>query len=171
MSYELTNADGSVVDTSADPIHYDEREQAWRIGNVLYADTGRIMRVTRPLADAQAARTAECDRLAKAKRDAVVANISAAEMASWPIKRAEAKAYQAAGAAATDADAPNLAIEATARGITTATLVTKVLAKSAMLSQLEAGIAGINGKHNDAIASLTTSDAVEAYDITAGWPV
>lgn len=126
------------------------------------------------VAAAQAAHIASIqtriDVMAKAKRDSVVAAISAAEMASWSIKRGEAMAYQAAGAAATDADAPNLVIEATARGITTAALVAKVLVKTAVLSTLEAQIAGTCGKHQDAIAALSI-DLVATYDITTGWPV
>jgi hypothetical protein len=111
------------------------------------------------------------DLFAKSKRDAIVSNISAAEMASWPIKRSEALSWQAAGAAATDAMAPNLAMEAQARGISLASLVDKVLAKAADLSQLEALIAGVNGRHNDAILAMETAAEIAGYDITEGWPV
>lgn len=122
---------------------------------------------------AQAARRRECDLLAKAKRDAIVADYSAAEMTSWPIKRAEALAWQTSGNAA---DAPLLSIEATARGVSLSELVTLVLNKANTLSQLEAAIAGNNGKHNDAIDALAATEGVtaaqiDAYDITTGWPV
>lgn len=128
------------------------------------------------VADALAGLKRDVDLLAKKKRDAVVADISAAEMASWPIKRAEALAYRAAGQAATDADAPNLAAEAQARATTPAALVDKVLAKSATLSALEAAIAGACGKHQDALTALAadqnaTVASLEAYDISTGWPL
>lgn len=109
---------------------------------------------------------AAVDRLAKDKRNAVVSNISAAEMASWPIKRAEALAFTVSGLAT---DAPTLNIEAAARGITLAALVAKVLAKAALFTTLEAQIAGTCGKHQDAVALLPLTD-IAAYDITTGWP-
>ena len=118
------------------------------------------------LADAQAYMCMIVDALARQKRDAVVASISVAEMTSWPIKRDEAKAYDG-----TDASAPMLAIEAQARLITTAALVAKVSAKAAALSQLEAQIAGVSGRHCDAIKALQTFDAVADYDYSGGWPV
>lgn len=121
---------------------------------------------TLTLAEWKAQRKAAVDRLAKAKRDAIVANISPAEMASWTIKRGEALAYNG-----TDASAQNLAAEATARGIPTSALVAKVLNKAAVLSGLEAAIAGAGGKHCEAIDALTLDADVVVYDITTGWPV
>lgn len=120
------------------------------------------------IAAAISAKCAACDALAKSKRDAVVSNISPAEMASWPIKHSEALAYQSSPI---DASAPNLAIEALARGVATSTLVARVLDKSSQLAALEAQIAGVNGKHNDAVAAMTTVDAITAYDNSIGWPV
>jgi hypothetical protein len=120
-----------------------------------------------PLAVKQAEVIAAADRKAKTVRDAVVANISAAEMASWPIKRAEGLAYQASANAA---DAPNLALEAQARGVTLADLVAKVINKSAMLSALEAAIAGRCGALQDAARAATTVAELAAIDIEAGWP-
>lgn len=123
------------------------------------------------VADALVGLKSDCDALAAKKRNAITAGISPAEMASWPIKRAEAMAYQASGNAA---DAPMLQIEATARGVTLAALATKVLDKAALLSQMESGIAGTNGKHNDALDALAagaaTVDEMLAYDFTTGWP-
>lgn len=127
--------------------------------------------ITEKLQSAISAKLTEIDRLAKSKRDAIIADYySPGEMASWPIKRAEALAYQSA-AAATDADAPALAAEAAVRGITTSDLVTKVLTNSALLINLEAQIAGTAGKHRDAVAAMTTTQSVRGYDITANWPV
>jgi hypothetical protein len=114
-----------------------------------------------------AARRAESDRLAASIRDAVVAGTSAAEMASWAIKLAEAKKF---AASEDPADAPCLVAEAGFREITVAALVDKVQANGVVLAGLEAQIAGINGKHRDALAAMTDVADVVAYDITAGYP-
>lgn len=108
------------------------------------------------------------DRIAKAKRDLATSSISSAEMASWPIKRGEALAYQSSGI---DADAPNLALEAAARGITLAALVGKVVAKATRLAGLEAAIAGRCGAIQDAAAAAESLAELEAIDPEAGWPV
>ncbi|MES2126643.1 MAG: hypothetical protein V4463_05170 [Pseudomonadota bacterium] len=115
-----------------------------------------------------AKRIVESDGLAAAKRNAIVAGTSPAEMASWPIKLAEAVKYVASN---DPPDAPYLTAEAAARNITLAALVAKVQTNGAVLAGLEAQIAGINGKHKDALALLTTVEDVAAYDITAGYPV
>lgn len=125
------------------------------------------------VADALAGLKADCDALAVKKRGAITQGISPAEMASWPIKRAEAMAYLASSNAA---DAPMLQVEATARGVTLADLAGKVMTKAGLLSTFEAQIAGTNGKHNDALEALASAPgtdvaAMEAYDITTGWPV
>lgn len=116
--------------------------------------------------DAKSEVIAEIDALAKSKRDAVVASISPAEMASWPIKRAEAAAFDG-----TDASAPFLAAEAAARGVATSTLVEKVLSKGAALSGLEAAISGVSGCHCDAVRALNSFDLIAEYDYSTGWPV
>lgn len=118
------------------------------------------------LDQAKAAKIAEVDRLAKSKRDQVVADISPAEMAAWSIKRAEAQGYDG-----TDASAPTLVMEAQVRGVATAEIVAKVQTKAAQLGWLEAQISGVNGRHNDAIKALTDFPSVAAYDYATGWPV
>lgn len=107
------------------------------------------------------------DLLARDKRNDIVADISPAEMASWPIKRAEALAYQVSGL---EADAPSLAVEADARNISLPELVAKVLAKAAQLSYIEAQIAGYAGKLQDQVNAAEDQAALDAIDITAGWP-
>ncbi len=124
-----------------------------------------------PLGEARAAIMADADRIAKGKRDGVVAAISPAEMASWPIKRAEALAYDALGVNATDADAPLLAVEAQARGCSTAALVARVLAKANTLSALEAAIAGHCGAIQDQANAAATLADLAAIDVNDGWPV
>ena len=132
------------------------------------SDPERYALAAPTLDEIRAARCADVDRLAKAKRDAVVADVSAAEMASWPIKRSEALAWQASGL---DTDAPKLAREATARKITLADLVAKVLAKADRLAALEADIAGHCGYLQDQIRAAADQAAIEAIDINAGWPI
>ena len=114
------------------------------------------------------ARSAKVEALATAKRNAVVAPYSPGEMASWPIKRAEALAYQASG---NSADAPNLSVEASARGMALSTLVGKVLQDAARFAGIEAAIAGTSGRHRDAIKAMTTHEQIMAYDYTTDWPL
>jgi len=114
-----------------------------------------------------ARRCSESDALAAGKRDAIVAGTSPAEMASWPIKLAEAVKFTASS---NPADAPNLSAEATARGVTLASLAAMVQTNGATLAALEAQIAGANGKHKDALGAMTDSSAVLSYDIATGYP-
>jgi hypothetical protein len=90
------------------------------------------------------------------------------EMATWPIKRAEAEAYQSSQ---NPADAPTLAIEAQVRNIALADIVTRVLTNAVALLEAEITIAGTSGLHRDAVAALETIAEVDAYDYSAGWPV
>lgn len=119
------------------------------------------------LDDAKAHKSAQVSELAKRLRDRVIRTISAGEMASWPIKLAEAAKYALTGQ---DADAPMLAAEAAARGITLAALVAKVGGNATTFAGLEAAIAGADGAHRDSIKALDTFDAVAAYDFSTGWP-
>lgn len=114
------------------------------------------------------ARAAKIEALATAKRNTVVAPYSPGEMASWPIKRAEALAYQASG---NSADAPNLSVEASARGMALSTLAGKVLQDAARFAGIEAAIAGTSGRHRDAIKAMTTHEQIMAYDYSTGWPL
>lgn len=111
--------------------------------------------------------SADIEAQAARLRDRIVAGVSAAEMSSWPIKRAEAIAFTASASAL---DAPLLHAEASARGIDLSTLVAMVNGKTAALMALEAQIAGNSGKHRDALDGLTTATAVGAYDYSEGWP-
>lgn len=119
------------------------------------------------LAEAQSSKCNEVSEKAKVLRDKAVRSISAGEMASWPIKLAEAAKFSVTGL---DADAPMLSAEATARGITLSELVAKVGGNATGFAALEAMIGGVDGKHRDAIKALTTFEEVSAYDYSAGWP-
>ena len=119
------------------------------------------------LADAKAYKANEVSLLAKSLRDKVVKAISPGEMASWPIKLAEAARFATTGL---DSDAPMLTAEAKARGITTAAIAARVSGNGSGFAALEAAIGGIDGKHRDAIKALTTFDAINGYDYSTGWP-
>lgn len=119
------------------------------------------------LADSKAEICGRINTRAKELRDAAVAGISPAEMASWAIKRGEAAVYATSGNAA---DAPVLSAEAAARGVALADIVARVTANAAALAMLEAAIAGVSGKHRDAVNALATFGAVLGYDYSAGWP-
>lgn len=119
------------------------------------------------LADAQAYKAAEISSHAKRLRDKVIRSISAGEMASWPIKLAEAAKYATTGQAS---DAPMLSAEAQARGIDLAALVAKVGGNAATFAALEAQIGGIDGRHRDSVKALTTFAEISAYDFSGGWP-
>ncbi|MCE3262623.1 MAG: hypothetical protein K0R43_1702 [Pseudoduganella sp.] len=119
------------------------------------------------LADAKAARIQQVLAHAKALRDKVVAAVSPGEMSCWAIKRAEAVQFRATGDAA---QCPVLSLEAQHRQVTLDTLVSKVEANATRLSSVEAVIGGVDGRHRDAIASLTTFEAVAAYNFNTGWP-
>ena len=122
---------------------------------------------TYPLSATQKEVTTLIDAYATSLRDRVTRGISPVEMASWPVKRTEAVAYQASGNAA---DAPILGTEATARGVTLSTIVARVLASAGSLSGLEATIAGVAGKHKDAVRATTTFAKALSYDWSGGWP-
>lgn len=112
------------------------------------------------LDEAKDDRSAVVDIVAMSLRNRITSNTSPAEMASWPIKLAEA---QAGGG-------PMLALEAQYRGVTEAALVQLVLQNADDLSRLEAQISGISGMHRDAIAALQTVEDVCAYDMRSDWP-
>lgn len=100
-------------------------------------------------------------------RNKVTKGISPAEMASWSIKRDEAKKYKNT---AQLGDVPTLEIEANARGVTIAVLVEKVIGNANQLAMMEATIAGVAGKHRDALSTKTTFADVLAYNWQTGWP-
>ena len=119
------------------------------------------------LAHAIARRQADCLAIAKSLRDKAISGISQGEMAGWPLKLVEARAFAASPATA---QTPMLSAEAASRGVTVAELVGKVVGNSARFAGLEAAIGGTDGRHRDALARLTNFEDVASYDLTAGWP-
>lgn len=112
------------------------------------------------LAEAQADRIRVVEACAAAIRGRVVADTSPAEMASWTLKLTEARA----------GGGPMLALEAQYRGISEESLIEKILGNAQGLAAAEAMIAGISGKHADAINALDSIEAVCAYDMRTDWP-
>lgn len=119
------------------------------------------------LDDAKSLKSREVSLRAKALRDRATELIAAGEMASWPIKRAEADAFTSSGDAAS---CPELAREAAQRGIPLADLVVKVQANAARFLALETAVGGIDGKHRDAIWAAADFATLAAYDYSTGWP-
>lgn len=56
------------------------------------------------------------------------------------------------------------------RGIPLADLCAKVLAKANQFYAAEGALAGICGKHGDAVAAMTDVRDVIVYDWMSGWP-
>ncbi|SEN74347.1 hypothetical protein [Nitrosomonas marina] len=100
-------------------------------------------------------------------RNKAVDGVSPGEMASWPIKKAEAESYSLT---LDPADAPTLNIEATARGVSLQSIVDRVIENSAALTGLEAQIAGVSGMHKDAIEAMQDFSAIVSYNYKTGWP-
>lgn len=109
----------------------------------------------------------DIDVYARNMRNYVMQAISPAEMASWPIKREEAMKYLETGLSSS---APNLAIEATERNMSLEALANLVMQKAYQFAGMESKVAGICGKHQDAVRSMTTFEEVLTYDWTQGWP-
>ena len=119
------------------------------------------------LVDAKAKRCMEIDAYAAGLRNAAVRGRSAGEMSTWSAKLMEARAYTASPLAV---NAPLLDAIATARGITLAALVTKVLTQSNGFLAAEAAIDGKRGAHCDAVEAKTTVQEIIAYNWQTGWP-
>ncbi len=118
------------------------------------------------LADAKAERCGQVIEKARETFARATAHIAPAEMAGWPILRAEMLAYMADQ----NAPCPAMTDEAHDRGCSVADLALRVQANTIKFDALRSAISGTSGRHRDAINTLTTIEAVAAYDITTGWP-
>lgn len=113
------------------------------------------------LVDAKQSVADQIDDEAKRLRDRFFKAVSPTEIASWQTKYAEAKKFKASGLSS---DAPNLDAEATLRGVTLIALATRVVINFATTAVKEGRIAGIAGKHKDAVKALGSFALVLAYD-------
>lgn len=118
------------------------------------------------LDQAKQACCAEVIALATAKFNRAIESYSKGELARWPALQSEADAYSADPAASV----PRLTSEAQYRGVTVEALVAKVKANATKFNSLGDQIAGISGKHRDAIMALGDFAAVLSYDYSTGWP-
>jgi hypothetical protein len=109
-----------------------------------------------PISGTIAEKKAEIDEYAKELRLKAAGGVSP-EQSSWAIKSSQAQKYAATSNAA---DASLLAAEAQHRGATLQSIVNRVLANSSGLLEMEARIAGVAGKHKDAVAALHTDNPV-----------
>lgn len=157
--YDMVVAAGHYVEHTQDGSFADNAEAVQRIIDGYDASAA--------LAFAKAEKTRAILIYAKRLRDAVIAMISAGEMASWSIKKAEAAQFDANGSLPADA---LLSLEAEQRGISLSDLVVKVQSNAVEFERAEAAIGGTDGRHRDAVKALETVAEVIAYDISAGWP-
>lgn len=142
-----------------------QRDNVW-----ISTDDGAVQAIidTYPLSAYQHEICAAIDSHAYELRGKATSGVSPAEMSGWSLKLAEARAYQQTGNPL-DA-APLLTIEASIRGIQLSDIVTRVLQNAQSLATLEATIAGVSGKHKDAVKSCVSFAEVALYDWRAGWP-
>ena len=146
-------------------------QSVWIDDGIIYSSDDAVVQAivdAYTLDEAKAALGEKISALAKAKRDLVVAGISAGEMAAWAIKRDEALKYAATGNAS---DAPLLSIEAAARGVALPVLMAKVSTAATGFAMLEGAIGGAAGKHRDAVTALPDFASLYVYDYATGWPV
>ncbi|MDP2431264.1 MAG: XkdW family protein [Pseudomonadota bacterium] len=106
---------------------------------------------------------AAIDAHANGLRETMTVGVTSAEMAAWAIKRAEALAY-----AGDPTACPMLAAEAAARGVPLAAIIERVLRNAALLAAAEATIAGVAGRHKDAVRAAVDP---AGYDWSQGWPL
>lgn len=135
-------------------------------GNMLVYIDNQFYSAPNPEENIKAAVLAEIDKCAATMRDKYCAPTSPYEAASWALKLSEAAKYAQTGNAA---DAPLLSAEAQWRGVSLAQLVSRVDGNAAQLGALEAQIAGVSGKHRDAVQTMTDEEALN-YDWRSGWP-
>lgn len=109
----------------------------------------------------------QIDAYAAELLNARMAGVSPAEMASWPMKYAEAVAYRKNPS---PASAPMLNAEAAVRGVTLESIVARVEANAPQYMMLEATYRGAAGKHKDAIMAAATFEEIRNYDWRIGWP-
>lgn len=111
-----------------------------------------------PISATIAEKKAEIDEYAKELRLKASGGVSP-EQASWAIKSAQAQKYAVTN---DPLDAPLLNAEAQYRGDTLQSIVDRVMANANGLLDMEAKIAGVAGKHKDAVAALQVENPAEA---------
>lgn len=105
-------------------------------------------------------------RHARTLVDQLTATYSPQEVASFPLKGKEAQAFAESN---NPLDAPWLMAEAQIRGIPLTLLIASVLQKKALFESAMQEIAGMRGKHSDAIDATQSIKEAIAYDWSIGW--
>lgn len=107
--------------------------------------------------------TAEYER----RMQAIAAGYPPSERESWPVQTQEAKALLADAQAST----PWIDAAATARNIDRIELANRIVAKDAMYRVFSGTLSGVRQRIEDAIdAAAGDAQALQAIDVTAGWP-
>lgn len=142
-------------------------------------DTFDVNLLPNSLAATLAAKVAEIDAYAGAVRQrvrqAAQPFATAEEMASWPIKAAQARAYVSTQ---DTGEAPIILAEAAARGVSVDDIAARIIANADALEAAEAAIAGNAGRHKDIVRSIAAQETVgpadvqtiAAYTFADGWP-
>lgn len=117
------------------------------------------------LAEALEAKIAAIEEFATQTRRRITGRASAQEMASWAVKLEQTRAFYKG-----DSAYPMLIAEAAARGVTVDAIAGRIQKNATDFSMAEARIAGVSGRHKDAVRSIEKIELLLAYDVTAGWP-
>ena len=131
---------------------------------VLDADVPTAAEPTPPSADQlRTALTTEYER----RMQAIAAGHPPSERESWPVQTQEAKALLADANAST----PWIDAAATARNTDRIELANRIVAKDAMYRVFSGTLSGVRQRIEDAIdATAGDAQALQAIDVTAGWP-
>ena len=98
---------------------------------------------------------------------AIAAGYPPSERESWPVQTSEAKALLADANAST----PWIDAAATARGVDRLELANRIVAKDAVYRVISGTLSGVRQRIEDAIdAAAGDEQALQAIDVTAGWP-
>lgn len=135
---------------------------AWQ--QVPDADVPPAAEPTPPSADQlRTALTAEYER----RMQAIAAGCPPSERESWPVQTSEATALIADPQAAT----PWIDSAAVARGVDRFGLALRIVAKDAQYRVISGTLSGVRQRIEDAIdAAGDDAQALQAIDVTAGWP-
>ncbi len=137
----------------------------WRDGWVLIADENLPKPVTKSITSDQlrTALTTEYER----RMQAIAAGYPPSERESWPVQTSEATALIADPQAAT----PWIDSAAVARGVDRFGLALRIVAKDAQYRVFSGTLSGVRQRIEDAIdAAGDDPAALQAIDVTAGWP-
>ncbi|MCL2872430.1 MAG: hypothetical protein FWF41_05565 [Betaproteobacteria bacterium] len=145
--------------------------QAWlSAGNKALAPADKIPTLDEARANIKSA----ISDIAASLRNKTTLGISPAEIMAWTYKFLEAEKIVGYGAQTTlaniKASNPRIWEEAEYRGIDARDLAKKIWQKGSAFYKMEAAIAGISGKHSDAVDALADVRDVLFYDWLSGWP-